>query len=149
MKQKIEELMTDYNWVCHNSVTFGDGSMVLLDIEFYSKDNYFIGPIADTTLESYLKYNSDNLSSFDVFATTHNGEYKVHVGDGSLEENGIIYVTSIKDNTLLWFAFFEKSDCFKEVTVDTDNVIHATTASNVVWNLSISNPLDIKLLSRL
>ncbi|MCJ8289318.1 MAG: hypothetical protein HRT58_22135 [Crocinitomicaceae bacterium] len=146
MKQNIHSLIANYEWAGIDSITFNDGRMVLLDIEFFAKENYYIGPIADSTIDSYLKYNSDDLSSFDVFSKVKYGDYEVFVGDGSSEGNGVIYVTNVEVDSLVWFAFFENSEPFKEVSVDENGVIHALSAVNITWKLSLDNPLSIELI---
>lgn len=146
MKENINNLIANYEWAGKNSIIFGDGKMILLDVEFYSKGNYHIGPIADSSIDSYLKYNSDDLSSFDVFSKVKFGDYEVFVGDGSSEGNGVIYFTNVEDNSLVWFAFFENSEPFKEVSVDENGVIHALSAVNITWKLSLDNPLSIELI---
>ena len=146
MKQSINKLIANYEWAGKNSITFGDGLMILLEIEFFSKGNYFIGPIADSTIDSYLKYNSEYLSSFDVFAKVEYGNYEILAGDGSSEENGVVYVVSTVDKSLVWFAFFEKSEPFDELKVDEKGVIHARSESNITWKISIENPLQIELV---
>lgn len=146
MKQSINNLLLNYEWAGINSVTFGDGLMVLLDIEFFSEENYYIGPITDSTIDSYLKYNSDDLTPFDVFAKSKFKDYEILVGDGSAEGNGVIYVINIEDKSLVWFAFFEDSEPFKKVSIDENGVIHALSAVNITWKLSINNPLSIELI---
>ena len=42
MKLKINELIRDFEWASHSSITYGDGSMTFLEIEFYARDNYYI-----------------------------------------------------------------------------------------------------------
>lgn len=146
MKENIERLIANYEWAGVSSITFSDGLMVLLDVEFFSKDSYYIGPIADSTIDSYLKYNSDDLTPFDVFSKVTYRDFEILVGDGSDEGNGVIYVTNTADNSLVWFAFFENSEPFKTVSIDENGIIHALSAVNITWKLSINNPLSIELI---
>ena len=141
----IKKLIDEYEWAGINAITFADGLMTLLEINFYSKGEYFIAPIVDSTINSYLKYNSDELSSFDVFSKIIFNNYEILVGDGSGEGNGIIYVINTKNNSLSWFAFFENSEPFKSVTVDENGTIQALSAVNITWKLPIENPLNIEL----
>lgn len=139
-------MIASLKWAGKNSVTFGDGKMVLLDIEFYSKGNYHIGPIADSTIDSYLNYNADYLSEFDIFAKIEHKEFVVFAGDGSAEGNGVIYVLDKMNNSLIWFAFFENSEPFVELKVDDRGVVNAKSEVNIIWKLPIDNPLNIELV---
>ena len=58
----------------------------------------------------------------------------------------MIYVTNVEGNSLVWFAFFENSEPFKEVSVDENGVIHALSSVNITWKLSLDNPLSIELI---
>lgn len=132
-------------WPGINSITYSDGRITLLDVEFYGDHNYFIGPIADTTLESYLKYNEDNLSNFDFTQKIVSDGYEIAVGDGSGESNGIIYVWNLERDELAWFGFFENSEPFKSVTAD-KQIVKAVAANGICWAVDISDPLKIQII---
>lgn len=142
---KLKEMVDSQTWPGINAITYGDGKMTLLDIEFYEDHNYYLGPIADTSIESYLKYNRDQLSSFDITAKAEHESYDVLVGDGSDESNGIVFVVNRSNQHLVWFAFFECSDPFKSVYVD-EKCVNAITSSGVRWRISITDPLNIQLI---
>lgn len=146
MKNIINKLIKNHDWTGIDSIVFADGKMTLLDVNFYSDNSYFISPIADSTIESYLDYNSDYLSSFDVFSNAKYQNYEVLVGDGSGEGNGVIYVLNNGDNSLIWFAFFENSEPFKKVSVDEEGFIYAVSEVNITWKINIKDPLNIKLI---
>lgn len=146
MKNKIKELIRNFEWAGINAITFGDGKMVLLDVEFYNDKQYCIAPIVDSTIDSYLKYNADELLPFDVFDKTEYNNYEVLVGDSSGEGNGVIYVMDKASNSLLWFAFFENSEPFKTVTINNEGLISATSSVGVIWKVPIKNPLKIELV---
>ncbi|MCR0997653.1 hypothetical protein [Serratia rubidaea] len=145
MHNSINKLLSEKKWPGINSVIFGDGRLVLLEAMFYTDSNYHIAPVLDSTIDSYLNYQADSLTIFDVFSRGRIGNFEVCVGDGSSEGEGVIYVVNSDDNQLCWFAFFENGGPFIKVDVDESGIISATSESNVIWELSISNPLDIKL----
>jgi hypothetical protein len=120
--------------------------MTLLEINYFDTRKYYIGPIVDSTIDSYLKYNADGLTSFDIFARSKRGNLEVLVGDGSWEGSGMIYLMNTEDDSLIWFAFFENSEPFESVSFDENGFIHAVSAVNINWKISVVNPLDIELI---
>jgi hypothetical protein len=146
MKENIKNLIQNLVWAGIDSITFGDGRMILLDIEFYSKEKYHISPIADSTIDSYLQYNLADLSPFDISARTVFNNYEVFAGDASGEGNGIVYVIDQTNDSLIWFAFFENSDPFRSVSVNDDAIAIVVTSENVTWKIPIKDPLKIELI---
>lgn len=51
-----------------------------------------------------------------------------------------------EDDSLIWFAFFENSEPFESVSFDENGFIHAVSAVNINWKISVVNPLDIELI---
>ena len=145
MKKTIGDLIKNYEWPGINAITFGDGKMILLYVELYPEKKYHIAPITDSSIDSYLGYNLDNLSPFDVFSKAEYSNCEVLVGDASGEGNGVIYVVDKVSNSLVWFAFFENSEPFKSVSINKEGVINAKSASEVIWKIPIKNPLQIEL----
>lgn len=146
MKKTIEDLIKKFEWAGINAITYGDGRMVLLYVEFYNEKSYYIAPITDSTIDSYLKYNFDNLSPFDIFSKAEYANYEILVGDASGEGNGVIYVIDQISKSLVWFAFFENSEPFRAVSVDDKGIISAISSTNIIWKISIENPLEIELI---
>lgn len=144
MNTSINDLLKRMEWPSVNAVTYGDGRMTLMELEFYGDGRHHVGPIADTTLESYLFYNSDGLASFDITASTHHGDHTIHVGDGSGESDGVVFVIEQATQRLVWFAFFVSSGPFVSVRAD-DGQVQAVTSAGVRWSLAVSDPLDIHL----
>jgi hypothetical protein len=145
INKEIENLLSKYQWPGINAITFANGKITLLDVEFYSNNSYYIAPILDSTIESYLNYNEEYLSSFDIFSTVNSESYNIFVGDGSGEGNGTIYVKNRETDSLIWFAFFENSEPFTHVELSNDEIISATSTLGIKWELSIKNPLKITL----
>ncbi len=141
----IDKLLRDEKWPALNSITFSDGKMTLMDIRIYNVNDYYINPIADTTINSFLKYNKDDLSPFDAYSTLQAGKYEINVGSAALEQEGVIYVTDVQDKHLEWFYFFEDSNQFKSVTVNEVGEIHAITEGNITWVIPITDPLNLSI----
>lgn len=146
MKKQIEDLIKNFEWAGINAITYGDGKMVLLHVEFYDEQKYYIAPITDSTIDSFLKYNLENLSPFDIFSRTQYNDYEILVGDASGEGNGIVYVINKSNNSLVWFAFFENSEPFKTVSISIEGIISAVSDIDIVWKIPIENPLEIELI---
>ena len=145
ISQTISNLLLKQKWPGINAITRGDGTMTLLEVELFDDRKYFVAPIIDGAIQSYLNYNEEWLSSFDIFATIQYSKYKVSVGDGSSEENGIVFVVNVEDSSLVWFAFFELSEPFKSVAVDENGCIHARSAIGVTWKMPIEDPFKIEV----
>lgn len=145
MNPHVQDLLRRMVWPGIDAITYGDGTMTLLDIDFLGDRRYVISPIADSSVESYMKYNAGNLSHFDVTAKVEYGDHDVCVGDGSDESNGVVYVTNKRSRELSWFAFFERSDPFLSVSVD-DRFVTAVTSAGVRFKIRSDNPLDIQLI---
>ncbi len=141
----IDKLLLDRKWVPINSIIFPDGKMILLDIFFIPQNKYFIGPIADSSIESYLKYNKD-LSDFDIQSTIQKGQYEINVGSAVAEEEGFVYVIDLEKSCLIWFAFFQYSDPFTSVTVNDKNEISAVTKEGIPWIIPIDDPLSMSII---
>ena len=143
MNSNIKNLLTQDQCLSRNSITFGNGKIILLDIR--RRNKYYIWPIIDCNIEDYLKYNHDKFASFDVFAQTIFENFEIYVGDGSSEENGNIHVIDNRNKSLVWFAFFEDSEPFTQVHVDKNGIINALSESGIIWKIPIETPLKIDL----
>ncbi len=146
--QLISELLKKYEWPSVDSITYGNGKMVLFGINSIDKNNLQIVVKHETMLDNFLEANPEDISSFDIFSTTKFNDYTVHVGDGSYEGDGIIYITK-SDSTLLWFAFFEDIGPFIKVSFDTEGFVHAINDYGTVWKMEILNPLNITRLNEI
>jgi hypothetical protein len=146
MNLLITELLNKNEWVGINSIIFPDGKLILLEIRFYNNNGFYISPVLDSKIESYLNYRPDFLTKFDVFAKKNFNNLEVLVGDGSGEGEGFIYVINSDKNQLCWFAFFDNGGPFHKVNVDEKGVINAISESGVIWEMEISDPLKINLI---
>jgi hypothetical protein len=142
---KINELLKNYQWPCTNSITFGNGKMIILETEFHVNHEYSISDKCELTLDTYLNENPTDLTDFDVFSKAIYKNYEIFVGDGSYEGEGIVFVINKESNSLHWFAFFENSDSFNKVDIDNVGVINATTTNGVLWKIPIDDPVSIKI----
>ena len=145
MVPEVARMLRQLRWPGVDAVTYGDGRMTLLEVEFYAGERP-VFPLADTTLESYLGYHDeDDLSAYDIAATVEHGDHVIAVGDGSGEGNGVVVVTDKATGTLAWFAFYVASDPFVSVTA-TDGVLDAVTAEGVHWHIRVDDPLDVRVV---
>lgn len=143
MNAHVNSLIKNHQCTGIDSIVFGNGRMVLLSIHFFEGGSR-LSPICDSTLESFLHYNTDCLSTFDVFATCENEHYNVFCGDGSSEGSGNVHITD-KAGKLLWFCYFENSEPFTQVEIK-DRCVYALSEANITWKIPIDSPLDIELI---
>lgn len=143
----IDELLQSNKWLPINSIAFADGKMVLMDIRFFGLNDFYINPIADTNVKSYLKYNNKeyDLNSFDVYRSIKIGKYQINVGSGAGEEEGIIYVYNLEDEHLEWFFFLEESNPFTSVTINETGDIYAVTETDDTWIIPLLDPIHIRI----
>jgi hypothetical protein len=142
MNACVKKMLGDMHCTGINSIVYADGTMVLFNVGFDADGQRAIWPIVDAQIESFLKYNADDLAPFDIFAQATWQDFTVRVGDSSAEGSGIICVQRADNEELLWFLCFENSEPFTSVSVE-DGVIFATSDVKEVWRLDIRKPLDI------
>lgn len=145
-KMTIDELIDQERCIGIDSIIFQSGKITLLDVEFYSDEKYFIGPIVDSTVNSYLGYNLEFLSHFGIYTQSKRDKYEVFVGEGSCEGSGVIYINNTDNESLIWFIYLENSEPFKEVFINGNLEIEAKSNFNIVWKIPIDNPLKIELI---
>ncbi len=145
----LDELINNEKWPGINAITFENREMILLDIQL-NQNSFWIHPLVDSTIDSYLKYNQKNLSSFEVYSTAETADYRAFVGAGSYEAEGIIYVRDTHTEQLIWSLFMENSEYFKSVTIKSNRAsaeIHAVNEAHFTWIIPIKNPLQIRIVN--
>ena len=135
----IKKLLNENKWMVENSITFGDGTVLLLE-KVRLNDSAFKIKVKDkTNIETLITENYENYSFFDVFKIVKEETITIHVGEGSFGGDGFIYVTNNINNELIWFAFFDFSNPFMSAILENNQII-AVTNNDEKWTFSLSNP---------
>jgi hypothetical protein len=112
MNSSVKNMLSELVCTGLNSILYADGAMILFNVGFDENRRRFIAPIVDAHVESFLKYNSEDLAPFDIFAKSSWKNLNIYVGDSSAEGSGVIYVTEANRGDLIWFLCFENSEAF-------------------------------------
>ena len=125
--------------MAENSITFGDGSVILLEKEKLQESAIIIKIKNKTNIESIITSDYDNFSFIDVLKIYRHKSFTVYIGEGSYGGDGFIYLTDNKSSELVWFAFFDFSDPFVDVIINNDQII-TTTNNDRNWTFLLKNP---------
>jgi hypothetical protein len=120
----IHALLKNESWLDLDSITFQDGRVLLLYVDFGAEPNHQIRSIADTTIESCIKHSNESFTYLSVYNSYSDSSYEVFVGGGSLEEVGYVLLKDSQTHDLNWLAFFSSSSPFiKIIEVRLDKLV--------------------------
>jgi hypothetical protein len=111
----IHALLKNETWIDLDSITFQDGRVLLLYVDFGAEPNHQIRSIADTTIESCIKHSNDSFTPIDIYDTYSDSIVEIFVGPGTFEEEGYVLLKDSQTHDLKWLAFFCSSSPFKKI----------------------------------
>lgn len=111
----IHALLKNESWLDLDSITFQDGRVLLLHVNFGIDPNHQIRSIADTTIESCIKHSNESFTYLSVCDRYSDSSYQVFVGGGSSEEVGYVLLKDSQTHDLKWLTFFCSSSPFEKI----------------------------------
>ncbi len=134
---------------CVDGVLFHDGSLVLMECSLITGGptaEVQVRPLARATLASFLEYNPDSWSSIGrgcAFTWPERG-LQLFAGEGGLGSDGFVACTSLDNQRLLWLAFFQCSNPFREVRGAGEEVVAVSTYGHL-WFFPLANPERVRV----
>lgn len=128
-----------------NAVTFGDGRMILLEVLTAEDGAKVVRALAETTFDSFIKYNPDWLSDVTCVAEVDVPNVgKLQAGEAAEGAEGFVALCDA-DGSLVYCIFCTSSNPFAKLTLSRDNsTVRALTTSGVEWSFAIATPWRIE-----
>lgn len=146
-----QELWSEEKCLYMDSITFGNGKVVLLSITEcgpYGHKDIQINIKGEITLCEAIKPPNDNLNEgLASLASTicPENNLKISVGECcSHGSNGFISVARLNDDYLIWLAFFTDSNPFSKVYIEGNKIV-STSTLGYIYELQIDKPESIKV----
>ena len=111
----IHALLKNESWLDLDSITFQDGRVLLLHVNFGAEPDFQIRSIADTKIESCIYYSNGSVTYLSVYDSYSDLSHEVFVGGGSSEEVGYVLLKDSQTHDLKWLAFFCSSSPFEKI----------------------------------
>ena len=132
-----------------SGVLFADGRIVLFSgtsTYVNSKPRVFASPLADSTLDSFLRYHDQPWSTCTEVASciSDDGEFRLVCGEGVMGSDGFVALVAHLSGRMHWVASFGFSNPFDEVYFQ-DGFAHAINEYEQVWRFPMRKPEDVEI----
>ena len=132
-----------------NCIVYPDGKVTILNC--YRTHNYdtgvnklFCTPLCDTTIESIEGYNEDCWVRIDDWGCVEYEDYRIHVGDGGMGNEGFIACSDV-NGELVWGMFFDMTNPFKAAEVFGRTLIAINEHSTLEAEINLDDITKIKM----
>jgi hypothetical protein len=133
-----------------NGITFADGTIQRLELDVLyrsgggAKVSVTKGPLTDVSVLASL--NELHWTELITLCEDVDEErdLKVLAGEGGMGADGFVALTTARDNSLRWIAFFDSSNPFKRVKLE-DRQVVATSSHSNTWMFPLESPAEVSV----
>jgi hypothetical protein len=128
-----------------DSVTFGDGRMVLLSVEERPSGEMGVRALGETTVASFLRFNPDRWAHITATCQLPSASGDLYIaGEGSYGSDGFVARVGGAAGELRYCVFLSSSNPFVSLDLNSQQtVLTATSNLGARWFMNVDGPWEI------